>query len=174
MISPELLNARPILPLLNSARDYACLTNDIFSYRKETEFEGEFHNCAVVVQHFLDCGAQESIDIIADLMTSRMRQFERIANLEIPALSEDLNLPSEDRVVVDKFVQHLQNWMAGILEWHRQSRRYPDFDSAANSSAESVDASVRVPVRLFRTPTGLGTSAVNLSGAARSSKSVTR
>ena len=174
VISPELLNSRPVRGLIDSARDYGCLTNDIFSYRKETEFEGEFHNCAVVVQHFLDCGAQESIDIVADLMTSRMRQFERIANLEIPALSEEMNLQPKARDVLGKFIAHLQNWMSGILEWHRRSRRYPDFESAANGSAEPVEGSVRVPVRLFRTPTGLGTSAVNMFGAAPPTKSVRR
>ena len=40
--------------LENAAADYACLTNDVFSYQKEIEFEGELHNGVLVVQNFLD------------------------------------------------------------------------------------------------------------------------
>ena len=172
LISPELLDSRPMRGLIDSAHDYGCLTNDIFSYRKETEFEGEFHNCVVVVQHFLDCGAQESIDIVADMMTSRMRQFERIAKFELPALSEEMSLKPEVRDVLAKLIESLQNWMSGSLEWHRKSRRYPDFESAANASTAPVGDSVPVPVRLFRTPAGLGTSAANMFGTAPSAHSV--
>ena len=44
--------SRPMQGLAKSAQDYACLANDIFSYQKEIEFEGEFHNCVLVVQRF--------------------------------------------------------------------------------------------------------------------------
>ncbi len=33
--------------------DYAALINDVFSYRKEIEFEGELHNAVLVVRNFL-------------------------------------------------------------------------------------------------------------------------
>ncbi len=38
----------------NSAADYACLANDVFSYRKEIEFEGELNNGVLVIQRFLE------------------------------------------------------------------------------------------------------------------------
>jgi germacradienol/geosmin synthase len=170
VFSRDLVNSRPVCGLLNSARDYACLANDVFSYRKETEFEGEFHNGVVVVQHFLGCGAQESLDIVADLMTSRMRQFERIANLEIPILSDEMKLDLKAREALGRFVEHLQNWMAGILEWHRQCHRYPDFEASANRSTKGTEE----PVRGFLTPTGLGTSAVSLFRKAPRTESVRR
>ena len=36
--------SRPVRELENAAVDDACLTNDLFSYQKEIEFEGELHN----------------------------------------------------------------------------------------------------------------------------------
>ena len=41
--------------LENAAADYASLLNDVFSYQKEIEFEGEVHNGVLVVQNFFDC-----------------------------------------------------------------------------------------------------------------------
>ena len=54
-VPPEIYHTRTMRALENSAADYACLINDVFSYQKEIEFEGELHNCVLVVQNFLDC-----------------------------------------------------------------------------------------------------------------------
>jgi germacradienol/geosmin synthase len=54
-IPMEIYYSRPMRSLENSAADFACFTNDIFSYQKEIEFEGEIHNCVLVVQNFLNC-----------------------------------------------------------------------------------------------------------------------
>jgi germacradienol/geosmin synthase len=43
-IPMEIYYSRPMRSLENSAADFACFTNDIFSYQKEIEFEGEIHN----------------------------------------------------------------------------------------------------------------------------------
>jgi germacradienol/geosmin synthase len=50
-VPPEIYRTRPIRALENSAADYACLLNDVFSYQKEIQFEGEIHNCILVVQN---------------------------------------------------------------------------------------------------------------------------
>ena len=76
----------------NSAADYACLTNDIFSYQKEIEFEGELNNGVLVVQRFLDCDLEQAVDVVNDLMTARMQQFEHIVATELPALFDEFDL----------------------------------------------------------------------------------
>ncbi len=43
-VPPEIYRSRPIRAMENAAADYACLLNDVFSYQKEIQFEGEFHN----------------------------------------------------------------------------------------------------------------------------------
>jgi len=123
-VPPELYRTRTMRGLDDSAADYACLVNDLCSYQKEIEFEGELHNCVLVVQDFLNCDLRQAVDIVNDLMTSRMRQFEHIVATELPALFDDFDLDGEARKTLDRYVTELQDWMAGVLLWHMRTRRY--------------------------------------------------
>ncbi|QBD81472.1 germacradienol/geosmin synthase [Ktedonosporobacter rubrisoli] len=155
----EVYGSRSMVNLLNSACDYAILTNDLFSYRKEIEFEGETHNCVLVIQKFFNCGAQHALDMVNDLMAARMRQFQRIVALELPSMSEDFKLDARQRSRLDQYVTSLQDWMAGILKWHEMCHRYPEFEDPTSQSKMQ-----------FFGPTGLGTSAAKIrsfSGAVR-------
>ena len=49
----ELFRTTPMVELENAAQDYAGMLNDIFSYQKEIQFEGELHNSVLVVENFL-------------------------------------------------------------------------------------------------------------------------
>ena len=60
--------------------------NDIFSYQREVEQEGELDNGVLVFQKFLDVSPQEAADRLNDLLTSRLEQFEHTALVEVPAL----------------------------------------------------------------------------------------
>src|SRR5262249_53384158 len=104
-----LLNSGPMESLRNAAADYSGLTNDIFSYQKEVEFEGEMHNGVLVVQHFLGCDQGQAVTIINDLMTQRMRQFERIVAEDLPILVRDLDLDPEARESLDSYVAELRD-----------------------------------------------------------------
>lgn len=123
-IPREVLQSRPLQALEASAQDYACFTNDIFSYQKEIEYEGELHNCVLVLQTFLGISREEAVAAVNDLMTSRMRQFEYVLAEDLPALVADLDLDAEARAALDTYVEGLKDWMAGILDWHILSRRY--------------------------------------------------
>jgi germacradienol/geosmin synthase len=147
----EIYYSRSMVNLINSACDFAALINDLFSYRKEIEFEGEIHNCALVIQKFLNCGAQHALDMVNDLLAARMRQFQRIVTLELPALSDDFKLNANQRNRLHQYVISLQDWMAGILRWHEMCYRYPGFDDPASQSKKPCFG-----------PTGLGTSAAKI------------
>ncbi|GAA3412003.1 family 2 encapsulin nanocompartment cargo protein terpene cyclase [Streptosporangium vulgare] len=125
-VPPEIYDTRTMRGLDDSAADYACLVNDLCSYQKEIEFEGELHNCVLVVQNFLDCDARQAADIVNDLMTSRVRQFEHIVATELPALLDDFDLDGEARETLNGYVTELQDWMAGVLLWHMRTRRYDE------------------------------------------------
>jgi germacradienol/geosmin synthase len=148
-IPPEIFRTRALRGLENSAADYACLTNDIFSYQKEIEFEGELHNGVLVVAKFLDIDRQRAVSVVNDLMTSRMREFEHIIATELPVLMDDFDLDTDAREALDAYVVGLQNWMAGILNWHRKSDRYDE---------SSLRRRYRTLPRRFDAPTVLGTS----------------
>ncbi|GAB2990778.1 terpene synthase family protein [Streptomyces pseudoechinosporeus] len=157
-VPPEAYRSRPVQAMQNSAADYAALINDLYSYQKEIEFEGEIHNAVLVVQDFFDCGLTEALGIVADLMTSRMREFERVVSTELPEMFDQLDLDSDTRATLTGYAQELKHWLAGILIWHRQCHRYEE-------------AELRRPVGRWTSPptrpTGLGTSAARIPASAR-------
>jgi len=57
-VPPEIYQSPTIQTLEAVASDYACLCNDIFSYQKEMEFEGEVHNAVLAVRQFFRCGTR--------------------------------------------------------------------------------------------------------------------
>ncbi|MFE7982336.1 germacradienol/geosmin synthase Cyc2 [Streptomyces cellulosae] len=125
-VPPEVYRTGPVRSLENAAIDFACLLNDVFSYQKEIEFEGEMHNAVLVVQNFFGIDYATALPVVADLMNQRMRQFEHVVEHELPVVYDDFQLPEEARAVMRGYVTDLQNWMAGILNWHRSVDRYKD------------------------------------------------
>ncbi|MET8244007.1 germacradienol/geosmin synthase Cyc2 [Streptomyces sp. NPDC005202] len=123
-IPPEAYRSGPVRSLENAAVDYACLLNDVFSYQKEIEYEGEIHNAVLVVQNFFGIDYPTALAVVHDLMTQRMRQFEHVVAHELPAVYDDFELSEEARATMQGYVTDLQNWMAGILNWHRNVDRY--------------------------------------------------
>lgn len=135
VVPQEVYRSRPVQALEHSAADWAGLLNDVFSFRKEIEFEGEIHNAVLVVQRFLDCTQVQARRIVDDLIDGRMREFQHVLEVQIPALCDDLDLPQEIRAALDRYARELQNWMSGILVWHRGCGRYNRMNCAATWTA---------------------------------------
>jgi germacradienol/geosmin synthase len=154
-IPPEVFRTRSMHGLEDSAQDYACWTNDIFSYQKEMEFEGELHNSVLVLQNFLGIDAKQAVLVVNDLMTSRMLQFEHILATELPLIADDFNLEADARASLAAYVEGLQDWMAGILDWHMLSGRYDE---------SALRSYYRTPPQVLGGPTGLGTAAARIAG----------
>jgi germacradienol/geosmin synthase len=150
VIPPAIYQTRVLHELDTAAQDYACFTNDLFSYQKEIEFEGEIHNLVLVLESFLRVDRLAARDIVADLMAARMREFEHLVARELPALCADLDLDDEVRDGLLRHADDLKDWMSGILEWHRRCARY--------TAAELRRA--QAPAAFSFLPSGLGTSAV--------------
>ncbi|MGW1157911.1 germacradienol/geosmin synthase Cyc2 [Streptomyces sp. NPDC002513] len=129
-VPPEVYRSGTVRALENAAIDYAMLINDVFSYQKEIQYEGEIHNALLVVQNFFGCDYPTAVRIVGDLMTQRMRQFQHVADRELPVLYDDFDLSKEARAIMDGYVVELQNYMSGILNWHRGCHRYGAADLA--------------------------------------------
>ncbi len=157
-VPAEVFRARPVAAMENAAADYACLLNDVFSYQKEIQFEGEIHNFVLVAQNFLDCGAPAAMRLTGELMTARMRQFQRIVAVELPALPGTLGLGTSAREALHGHARRLEHWLSGILNWHQGCHRYGEADLIDNFRLARP-----APGR----PHGLGTSAARVtSGSA--------
>nr|BFE56803.1 hypothetical protein GCM10020063_013290 [Dactylosporangium thailandense] len=126
--------------------------NDLFSYQRETQEEGELANCVLVLERFLGYGPQQAAEATNDLLTSRLQQFEHTVLTELAPLFAEHGLDAFEQGRVLKYAQGLQDWQAGGHEWHMRSSRY------MNSGARST--------RLGG-PVGLGTSAARLGWRSR-------
>ncbi|MET8295581.1 germacradienol/geosmin synthase [Streptomyces sp. NPDC005180] len=114
--------------LENAAADVACLMNDIFSYQKEVEFEGDMHNHLVVTRHFFGIAYPEALHICHSLLERRLEEFQHIVAHQLPVLYEDWKLDAATRAGLDAYVAELQDWLAAILNWHLSVRRYREED----------------------------------------------
>ncbi|MFE6504516.1 germacradienol/geosmin synthase [Kitasatospora sp. NPDC057738] len=192
-VPPEVYDHGSMRALENSAMDYACMMNDLFSYQKEIEYEGELHNAVLVVQNFFGCDYESAVRIVDDLMHSRLGQFQHVVQKELPVMYEDFGLEQAAREMLDGYVGELENWLAGILNWHGGCLRYATADldrhfgaerdlveasqarRAATAAAAEAPASATAPVPSVPSvptvpppsvplgPTGLGTASLRLS-----------
>jgi germacradienol/geosmin synthase len=156
-IPPKVFQTRALRGIDNSAADYACLTNDIFSYQKEIEFEGELNNSVLVVQRFLDCDPVKAVSVVNDLMTSRMQQFEHVVATELPGLLDEHALDATARAKLKGYIRGLQDWMSGVLAWHRAVTRYQEHELRGE----------RQPRIHAAGPTGRGTAAAHVAAMFR-------
>lgn len=159
-IPPEVYGTGPVQALEKSAMDWAMLVNDVFSYQKEIEYEGEIHNGVLVAQTFFDCDYAAGLAMIGDLINGRMRQFGHLVAHELPVVCADLKLSAEARAGLDGYVRDLEHWMSGILAWHEGCRRYREDDLRRHALPPAPPA----PDTGTLSPTGLGTSAVRAAG----------
>ncbi|MET9324660.1 germacradienol/geosmin synthase [Streptomyces sp. NPDC003038] len=123
-IPEEIYASGTIRSLENAVADAASLINDIVSYQKEIEVEGEVHNYILVTRNFFDIGYPEALHICHALMTQRTEEFEHIVATQMPLLYDDWKLGEEARTALDAYVGELKDWHAGILNWHEKIRRY--------------------------------------------------
>ncbi len=146
----EIYQTSVVREMETAAQDYACFTNDLFSYQKEVEYEGEVHNIVLVVENFLEVDRITARDVVAKLMTARMEQFGQIVENDLPAMFEDLDLDEEVRAILTRHADGLKEWMSGILEWHRKCVRYVEAELKRTRASAVPD---------------LGTSALRVRGA---------
>jgi germacradienol/geosmin synthase len=161
VLPDEVYRSRPVQGMEVAAADFACLVNDVFSYRKEIEFEGEIHNAVLVVQNFLDCGPQQAMDVVGDLLAARLAEFRHITGTQLPALFEEFDLDEAGRQVLLGYVQELRDWMAGIVTWHEGCHRYEE-ETLLRDFPQAAAVTAVTAAQPWYPPTGLGTSAARL------------
>ncbi|WP_245930368.1 terpene synthase family protein [Allonocardiopsis opalescens] len=154
-VPEEVFGNRVVRELESSAQDYAIFTNDLFSYQKEVQFEGELHNMVLVVENYLGVDRRAAADVVADLMAARMRQFEHILANGLPDLFEDLDLDPAARGALSRHADELKDWMSGILQWHRAVSRYTEPEQRDRARTFLVPAIPTVPWRQPGTPAAL-------------------
>ncbi|NPC75298.1 germacradienol/geosmin synthase, partial [Corallococcus exiguus] len=159
-VPEDVFNTRTLRGLENSAADYACFVNDLFSYQKEIEFEGELNNCVLVVQKFLGVDKDTAVLTVNELMTARMKQFEHLVAKELPVVIRTFNLDAKAQEKLNKYVEQLQQWMAGIPRWHAEVTRYTETELTHDAAPKFKTGNV----------SGLGKSAMRIAELFRTGK----
>ena len=152
-LPPGLLHTQPIRSLESSVADYADFANDILSYRRDMEYEGELNNGVLVLQSLLGIDAPKAVALLNELMTARMRQFEHVVSTELPALADDFKLDEEGRARLSGYVEGLKDWVGGLFKWDLLTGRYKE--------SELPNASTLSRWRNRRQ--GMGTSAMRIA-----------
>ncbi|KOV82264.1 geosmin synthase [Nocardia sp. NRRL S-836] len=152
-VPAQLWGTRVVQTMERSAMDYCTMLNDVFSYRKEIQHEGEVHNVVRVVESFLGVPQKRAFEIAYALMDARLGQFVRAVETDLPKMFDDLSLDAGARAGLTRYADELKDWIAGIVHWHEETSRYDDAGA--------------LPV-FSRGPSGLGTSAYRLTSRASS------
>jgi germacradienol/geosmin synthase len=142
-LPPEFFDSRTMRSIHNAASDYLAFANDILSYQKEIEFQGELNNLVLVTQKFLGVTRDESVRLVSDLMTARIHQFEHLIATELPVLVDRFALDESARAALTAYLDEIRDWLAGVLHWHQETVRYRESE-------------LRPALRLH-IPTGIGT-----------------
>ena len=157
-IPPEIAPTRPMRVLKDTFADGVHLRNDLFSYQRETEQEGEINNCVLVVERFLDvrpAAGRQPRQRPPDLPAAPVR--EHLLHRAVIRCSRSTAWTRLTRENVLRYVKGLQDWQSGGHEWHMRSSRY--MNKGSNGTQEQM---------LLGGPTGLGTAAARLGLAPRS------
>ncbi|MFJ3927432.1 germacradienol/geosmin synthase [Streptomyces sp. NPDC090022] len=161
-VPPEVYRAGVLRSLESAASDVGCIMNDLFSYQKEIEVEGEVHNHVLVTQNFFDIDYPRAFTIVADLMEQRTREFEHIRDHQLPLLYDDHRLDRAARDSLDAYVRELEDWMAAILNWHRSVRRYRPEDLHRQPVPAGHGPGTRLPGRATPGAPGFGMAAARI------------
>ncbi len=148
-LAAGIVTSRPIRVLRDVFADSVGLHNDIVSYDKELLVEDDRNNGVHIAHGFLGCELQQAVEVVNDLITSRLRHFENTAATELEPLFAEHGLDPAQRADVLRYVAGLQDWMAGDRGWHMASGRYGHADTARSAPASG--------------PTGLGTAATRIA-----------
>ncbi|MCZ9344792.1 germacradienol/geosmin synthase, partial [Streptomyces sp. TRM76130] len=89
-------------------------------------------------------------DIVNDVLTSRLHQFEHTAFTEVPAVALEQGLTPPEVAAVTAYAKGLQDWQSGGHEWHLRSSRY-------------MNRNARTATAPWHSPAGPGTSAADVA-----------
>ncbi|MFI6097954.1 germacradienol/geosmin synthase [Lentzea sp. NPDC051213] len=156
-VPPEIWGTRVIQTMERSAMDYSCMLNDVFSYLKEIQYEGEVHNIVRVIENFLGVSQSRAFEISYALMDARLGQFTRSVDVELPKFFDDMSLDTATRAALTRYADELKDWIVAIINWHEGTSRYGEDEITTPVNAHLLAGA------FHQGPSGIGTSAARLT-----------
>jgi germacradienol/geosmin synthase len=103
-IPPHIYDARPIRVINEILHDSVALRNDIISYARD-EKEGKINNAVMVMREFLGCDLQRAANVVNDMVSSRLFQFENTCVVELPLFFDEHQIDPATRSSVLRYVR---------------------------------------------------------------------
>lgn len=117
--------------LENMANNHICWVNDLFGLAKEIK-ENNQNNLVLVLQHELQLTLQAAVDRAVAMCNAEMNAFLALAALFSTEASE---------VGCQRYINGLQSWMRGNLDWYAQTGRYQENPVEDDEFEERINAS---------------------------------
>lgn len=135
---PDVVFEDPIVRTLQEiANDIVSWSNDIVSYDMERA-RGETRNMVVILMELRGMDIQEAVDHVAEQCETLVERFKENKGL-LPSFGEELD------PLVTTYIEGLQHWIAGFLNWSFETERY--------FGKEAPDVQIHRAVRLSRRTT---------------------
>ncbi|RJQ79443.1 hypothetical protein D5S17_10535 [Pseudonocardiaceae bacterium YIM PH 21723] len=148
----KVAHTRPLQVLSDTFSDGVHMLNDLFSYQREIETEGEINNAVHVMSEYFGLPLQKAADLVNDIRTSRLKQFENTVFTELPALFAEYALTPQEQAKIALYASALQDWQVGGHEWHMNASRYMNQKRGATPPITTTGSGIG----------GLGTAAANI------------
>jgi 5-epi-alpha-selinene synthase len=117
-ISDDVRESSNFKELVDITNDSVCWNNDIQSAWRESQ-SNEVHNLVLLLSHHHQIPIEEAIERAVEMHNNRIKRMLVIEkNLE-----EKGESANEDFC---RFIQGMQNWISGSVEWYSHSHRYSD------------------------------------------------
>ncbi|KAF8348784.1 isoprenoid synthase domain-containing protein [Amanita rubescens] len=114
---PDEVTEDPIIQSLEeAANDFITWSNDLYSYNVE-QARNDTHNMVAVVMQDNSLTLQEAVNIVGDMCKASFDRFEHDRQ-HVSSWGDEI-----DHDVI-KYIDGLQNWMAGNIHWSFSSERY--------------------------------------------------
>lgn len=137
IVRDELAAAPPLRDLIAIFADWLGIVNDIVSFSRERA-DNDANTAPRVLARLLRCDLPRAVTVLNDLLTARLRQFERIVAVELEPLCDELGLDDDERADVRAYATEMQQWMAGALRWAAITSRYTTPETAVEAPGASA------------------------------------
>lgn len=117
--------------------NHICWVNDLFGLAREIK-ENNPNNLVLVLQRERRLSLQAAVDQVAALCNAEMKAFLALAD-HFSTEEEGLTTGCQ------RYIQRLQNWMRGNLDWYAQTERYQAKPLVGVQLAACVRESARQP-----------------------------
>ncbi|MGW7531306.1 terpene synthase family protein [Amycolatopsis sp. NPDC054798] len=122
---PErIMGDRSISAFLDAFMDWMGLSNDIFSYQREMQSEGELNNLVLVLGRLLCASPQQAVIVANDLITARLHHLDHLVENEIPRVMDKYCLSTDERIAMSAWIHAARSYLAGLVAWTECAARY--------------------------------------------------